>query len=64
MVAKEYLPLEFDNLMVVIHIVSNVYKYIGHETTNWLGCGGRRSEHCRRCVEGIVDRVHPLRYHK
>ena len=35
--------------------VPNIYgtythKYIGHKITNWWGCGGRRSEHCRRCV--------------
>ena len=33
----------------LIYIGSYVYKYIGHETANWLGCDGRRSEHCRRC---------------
>ena len=27
----------------------HIYKYIGHETANWLGWGGRRSAHCRRC---------------
>jgi len=25
-----------------------------HEDANWLGCGGLRSAHCRRCGEGVV----------
>ena len=39
----------------LIYIGANTYKYIDHETTNWLGCGGRRSEHCRSGGGGIVE---------
>ena len=31
----------------------------GHKTANWLGCGGRRSDHCWRCGEGIVESLPP-----
>ena len=37
------------NAIHLIYIGAYTYKYIGHETANWLGCDGRRSEHCRRC---------------
>jgi hypothetical protein len=26
--------------------------HIGHETENWVVCGGRRSVHCREICEG------------
>ena len=41
---------------------TNVYQYIHRytyvcsaEDENWLGCGGHRSTHFRRCGEGIVE---------
>ena len=36
----------------LIYIGTPAYKYIGHETANWLGYGGRRSTHCWRLGRG------------
>jgi hypothetical protein len=32
----------YTNTVHLIYIGAYVCKYIGHETTNWFGCGGRR----------------------
>ena len=39
----------------LINICIYANKYIGHETANWLGCGGRRSAYYRSCGGGIVE---------
>ena len=40
---------------ILSHTYIDAYKYMVNEDANWLGCGGRRSEHYRRCWEGIVE---------
>ena len=37
------------NVIHLIYISTYTYKYIEHETANWLGWEGRRSQQCRRC---------------
>ncbi len=42
------------NDMLLIYIGTYTHKYMGHEIANWWGWGGHRSEHCRRCGQGVV----------
>ena len=38
----------------LVYVEIDAYKYIDRDDVNWFGCGGCRSAHCRRCVEGAV----------
>ena len=46
---SDYWKIRYIGARKIRYIGGYVYKYRWHETVNWLGWGGRRSAHCRRC---------------
>jgi hypothetical protein len=51
---SDYWKIRYIGARKIRYIGGYVYKYRWHETVNWLGWGGRRSAHCRRCGQGVV----------